>query len=35
MDLREVVCDAGNWIDLVQDGTNGGSIRAVIYLRVP
>ena len=36
MDLREVDCDTGNWIDLVQDRDQWQAyVREVMYLMVP
>ena len=36
MDLREVGCDLGEWIDLGEDRDQGRAyVEAVMYLRVP
>ena len=36
MDLREVDCDSGEWIDFAEDSEKWRSyVRAVINLRVP
>ena len=35
MDLREVGCDAGDWIDLPQDRVQWCYVRAVMTLQVP
>ena len=36
MDLRELGCDAGDWIDLAQDTDQWRAyVRAVMNLRVP
>ena len=36
MDLREVGCDPGEWIDLVEDRDQWRAhVRAVMNLRVP
>ena len=36
IDLREVGCDAGNWIDLVKDRNQWRTyVRAIMNLRVP
>ena len=36
MDLREMVCDPGDWIDVAQDTVQlRAYVRAVMNLRIP